>query len=158
MKFTILRHSITEELRANYRTVCLRIISGNPLPEAEGACEQHMVTSASGRVPVPWEKPQIMWGLRIVPPGSETAARVPPPNAAPCLYSRACCPFGWMFKSRHPPPSRLDVRFELASQRKKGQHFDTQLPWNGILMSRSKTWSPCSESRCLCSFHVITFH
>lgn len=78
-----------------------------------------MVSSASGGVPVPWDKPQIMWGLRVAPCGSETQTRVVLPNAAPFLYTRACCPIGWMFKSRNPPSSRLDVRLELASQRKK---------------------------------------
>lgn len=132
--------------------LCLKITS-------KGSCEQqHMVTYASSGVPVPQDKPQKMWGLQATSGGSETHTRVIPPNATPCLYATACCPCGWMFKSRNLHPSRLDERLERASQRKKSQHFDTQLPQSGILMSRSKTQSPCSESRCLCSFRVLTFY
>lgn len=139
--------------------LCLRISCGNPLLEAK-KCSW---AAAHGHLCLKW---------------SPTA-----PGQATDNVGSACCP--WWLRDRDTSDSTkcqtlslyqsllsiwLDVQIKKSTSlkagckawtsipEKKGQHFDTQLPQNGILMSRSKTWSPCSESRCLCSFHVLTFH
>lgn len=102
-----------ETFECSNEYLCLKITSKGPCKQ------QHMVTYASSGVPVPQDKPQKIWGLWAAPGGSETHPRVIPPNATPCLYTTACCPCGWMFKSRNLHPSRVDERLERAAQRKK---------------------------------------
>ncbi|XP_032705865.1 hypoxia-inducible factor 1-alpha-like [Lontra canadensis] len=82
--------------------------------KATGAREQHM--GCSHRRPVECQSPRTGHRPRgvslctLLPRtrDSETQTRATPRNAAPCLYTRACCPFGWMFTSRNLHASRLD--------------------------------------------------